>query len=107
MQCLLLVLSLLCASPAWATTYYVSPTGSGTTCSAGSPCTLTTVNGKVAAGDTVYLNNGTYTTTGTTDCINPGVTGFAGNVITYEAVNPCSGSTCNVTITGKLGTYLS
>jgi hypothetical protein len=41
--------------------YYVSPSGSGTTCSQSSPCALSTGLGKVAAGDEVVLLDGTYT----------------------------------------------
>jgi len=40
---------------------YALPTGSGTACSDGSPCTLATAISQAVAGDTVWLKNGTYT----------------------------------------------
>ena len=49
------------AVQAQAATKYVSPSGSGTTCSSPSPCSLTTGYGQLAAGDTLLLKNGTYT----------------------------------------------
>ena len=58
----LLILWLLMAPSAWSATYYASQTGSGSTCSLGSPCT---VAGAIAlplvAGDTLYLLDGVYT----------------------------------------------
>ncbi|MEW6364206.1 MAG: BACON domain-containing carbohydrate-binding protein [Acidobacteriota bacterium] len=46
--------------PSAAASYYVSPTGSGTTCSAGSPCSLTEGLSRAQAGDAVVLRGGTY-----------------------------------------------
>jgi hypothetical protein len=43
-----------------ATSYYVSPSGSGSTCSQASPCSLTTGLTKPQAGDTLLLRGGTY-----------------------------------------------
>lgn len=48
------------ASSAVPTTYYASPTGSGTTCSAGSPCTITQCPTTAATGDICALLPGTY-----------------------------------------------
>ena len=62
-----------------ATDYYVSPSGSGTTCSSGSPCALGYVNGIVVGGDRVILQSGTYTGV----AIDPAVGGSAGSRITY------------------------
>jgi hypothetical protein len=45
-----------------ATTRYVSPSGSGSTCSSGTPCSLTTGLTATVAGDTLILKNGTYNT---------------------------------------------
>lgn len=60
--CILALLLLALASPAWATTYYVAKTGGGTTCSMASPCLTIAVGlGKLAAGDTLIISNGTYT----------------------------------------------
>jgi hypothetical protein len=41
--------------------YYVSPSGAGTTCTQAEPCALGTGRGKAGAGDEVVLLNGVYT----------------------------------------------
>ncbi len=56
----ILVSLLVVHDPLFAATYYVAPNGSGTSCALGSPCTLNTGLGKLAAGDTLYLRGGTY-----------------------------------------------
>ena len=43
-----------------AATYYSSSTGSGTTCSLASPCTLNTGLSKLTAGSTLFLRGGSY-----------------------------------------------
>lgn len=43
-----------------AATYYASASGSGTTCSSASPCSLQTAIGRAGSGDTVIAKNGTY-----------------------------------------------
>ena len=48
---------------AFAATYYASPTGSGSTCSNASPCTVTGGLQKMSSGDTLILKDGTYTGT--------------------------------------------
>jgi hypothetical protein len=60
--------SVLGAGPAGAapTTWYASPTGSGTTCSSASPCSLTAALTSAQSGDTVDLDSGTYTGTAVT-----------------------------------------
>lgn len=55
-----LCLYLLCTIPGEAAIYYASPTGSGSACSSGSPCSITTLFATLAAGDTGRLKNGTY-----------------------------------------------
>jgi len=40
--------------------WYAGPAGSGTTCSSGSPCTIQQAITTAAAGDTVFLQDGTY-----------------------------------------------
>lgn len=57
---------------------YVSPTGSGSACTNVAPCTLSYANTNAAAGDTVYLKGGNYSTG-----IIPSSNGSAGNVITF------------------------
>lgn len=59
-----LALAFLVAAPLSAATYYAATTGSGTTCSLASPCTLLYLaQNKVVAGDTVWVRGGTYTLT--------------------------------------------
>lgn len=61
MKRLLIALSfLLIGTIAEATDRYASPTGSGSTCSIGSPCSLSTGIAATVAGDTLYLRAGTY-----------------------------------------------
>lgn len=51
----------------YAATYYTADDGSGTTCSEGSPCTITyCVETKASAEDTIVVKSGTYTETGIT-----------------------------------------
>lgn len=57
---LLIILLILCGN-AEAATYYASPTGSGSTCSTGSPCSVSGGITKMSAGDTLLLKDGTYT----------------------------------------------
>src|SRR5262247_2141556 len=44
---------------------FVTPTGSGSTCSQAAPCSLTTALAQSVSGDSIYLAAGTYTGTGT------------------------------------------
>lgn len=94
MRRLLLALGFLLATSAVATEYHVTTTGSGTTCSVGSPCSLhTAMCGSScsafnpAAGDTIWVHGGTYTPTNTNYFIVYGPTGTAGNPITYRNYN--------------------
>lgn len=57
---LILILILLLPLPAVATDRYVSPTGTGSTCSSGTPCAPATAIAAMTSGDTTYLQNGTY-----------------------------------------------
>jgi hypothetical protein len=63
---ILTVLAVVPAGAAAATTYFASPNGSGTTCSAGSPCTIVEALAKSTSGDTVVLagNESSYGTAG-------------------------------------------
>src|SRR6266404_7564886 len=60
--------------PASATSWYVSPSGSGTSCTQSSPCSLETAftNTSIVGGDTVYIMGGVYS--GETDPC--GATGY-------------------------------
>jgi hypothetical protein len=74
------------SSIANAATYFVAATGgSGIACTQASPCTLATalgVSSPAIAGDTIMLNDGTYTGTFST-----GKAGSAGNPIILRALN--------------------
>lgn len=85
----LLILSCFTVS-AQAANRYASTSGSGSTCSIGSPCTLTTAISGMAANDTIYARTGTYAA----PTIHM-VTGTGGNYSTFSNYN---GET--VTITG-------
>ena len=87
------VLFLIIPSSAMAADLYVSTSGSGSTCSVGSPCALSYANSNATAGDNVYLLAGTYNSNG--ERINPSNSGTSGNPITFQS----SGGT--VTITGS------
>ncbi|MCJ7695696.1 MAG: right-handed parallel beta-helix repeat-containing protein [Anaerolineaceae bacterium] len=47
------------------TNHFVSPTGSGTTCTQAAPCTFTTAFSNAGSNDTVYFAAGTYTSSST------------------------------------------
>src|SRR5262252_1648126 len=47
---------------AGATDRYVSPSGSGTACTPGSPCALSTANSSAQPGDNIRMADGTYST---------------------------------------------
>lgn len=65
-----------------AATFYAAPAGSGTTCGSGSPCSLTSGVGKLVAGDTLILKDGTYNSG-----ITVGSSGTASSPITIKAEN--------------------
>lgn len=71
---------LLLASSASATDYYVSPSGSGSTCSDGSPCSTATALAAATAGDTVHFKTGTYT-----GQMTPTNSGTPGNYLVLRA----------------------
>ncbi len=62
--------------------YYSSPVGSGTACTRTRPCSLTNGLIKLKAGDTLYLNIGTYKSS-----INSVPSGTEGNPVTIKALN--------------------
>lgn len=81
-----LLFFILMASPAWATTREVSPSGSGTTCSAASPCSVVQAMSVTAAGDTINMQDGTYT--GANYMVScSGIAGSSGSHITLRAIN--------------------
>src|SRR5690348_6485670 len=86
---LLALFFLLCSTAALAGTFYVSPTGGGTTCSAGSPCALSRIGvaGVAQPGDIWRLQNGTYSSGVTMDCSAGVNNGAPGNEILVTADN--------------------
>jgi hypothetical protein len=56
----MVVALLLAARLAEAATSYVAPSGSGTTCTQTSPCSLNTGLNQAQAGDEVVLTDGVY-----------------------------------------------
>jgi hypothetical protein len=65
---ILLLILIFSVGTAQAATYYAGPSGSGTTCSDVSPCTLTyAIETKAQSGDTVYLQDGNYGVSTTID----------------------------------------
>lgn len=79
-SCAFFFLSLPLAGSAHAATYYSSPSGSGSTCSLASPCSLNTGTNRLAPGDTLYLRQGSYVQTWSV-----GVSGTAASPITISA----------------------
>lgn len=84
---------LLLASPALATNRYVVNTGgSGSTCSSGSPCTLSTGQGLTGAGDTLIFKCASGTSCTYTEGLNfSGLT--AGSFATATTIKPDTGLT--------------
>jgi hypothetical protein len=77
---------MLLAQGASATTYYISPSGSGTACSQLNPCSFSTAHGNTVPGDTVVFAAGTYNVLFTISR-----SGSAGSKITYQGF-PVGGS---------------
>lgn len=91
---LLILLSVFLANPLWATTYYVTKGGSGSTCSVGSPClTIATGLSKLAAGDTLDIAVGTYAenisspVSGTDDSHRTTIQGHPGDTVIVNAID--------------------
>src|SRR5262245_49066680 len=75
-----------------AATRYFAPTGTGTgtACTAGSPCTIATALSQAACGDTLVALNGTYSVAADMLYIGPSqtsATSCAGNRVTLQAAN--------------------
>lgn len=78
-----LLFLLLCCSPTLAANYYVSTSGSGTSCTLGSPCLLATAAvglGPATGGDTYFLRVGTYN-----NKYDFTLSGSAGSKITFRS----------------------
>ena len=90
MKYIFTILILLFAGQGWATTYYVTTTGSGTDCTEGSPCAYNyAINTKATAGDTVSVDEGNYTTSDAVGGVNINFyinnTGTLGNILTIKS----------------------
>ena len=66
------------AGSAWATDYYVSAGGSGTTCTVGTECALSYAMTQADDDDTVHFLAGDYGT------ITPTLSGSSGHLVTYK-----------------------
>lgn len=86
---ILLFLLLSPASIVWPADYYASPTGSGTACTLGSPCTFNTlITRSLSANDNLYLEcNNIYRETN--ESISPIASGTPGNRITLQSYGAC------------------
>jgi hypothetical protein len=84
---LLALLAAIAPAAAGAATLDVSPSGSGTACTPGSPCALSTANANAQPGDVIRLAPGTYS-----GSIDPARNGTAAARITYvgNLANPAS-----------------
>ncbi len=76
---LLILVLLLIPSMGFGATYYVTTTGSGTTCSSETPCALQAGINKAVAGDTVSVAAGSYI-----DDFESYASGTSGNYITIN-----------------------
>jgi len=86
------IMLVLYSYPAFAATYYASPTGSGSTCSSASPCTISGGLQKMASGDTLILNDGVYTGAGNLigDYASPQAWPPSGNCVWNQSTSSCS-----------------
>jgi hypothetical protein len=83
-----MVLWLASPTDAAAASYYASPSGSGSTCSNSSPCSVNTALGRLVPGDTLYLKGGFYAALGHNQSDGQGIripSGTAANRITIKA----------------------
>jgi hypothetical protein len=87
--------------PSTGTYYIASSNGSGSTCSAASPCSASTAVGKLSAGQTAYLKGGTYSAS-----IMVSKSGSAGSNITIAAY-PCELPILDPGSFNISGTYVS
>lgn len=95
---LTLGIAVFAASAAGAAVLDVSPSGTGTACTPGSPCALATANSNVQPGDVVRMAPGTYTTP-----IAPARDGSAAGQITYlgSITNPTAVVVPSSTVTRR------
>lgn len=104
---LLLCTVLLCLLgwPVWATTRYASPSGSGSTCSLGSPCDLQTALTASVAGDTLYLRGGVFI--GKFTLANSGTSVSRISVLAYPGEFPKIDGNKTTTLTAPLSAVAS
>jgi hypothetical protein len=75
------------AQSSHAATRYVAPNGSGSSCTSGSPCSVSTGLAATAAGDTLIFKNGTYTASSGSNVVSLNKAGTSGSWITYKSEN--------------------
>lgn len=80
----LILFGLLLAADTYGATRYVSPAGSGSTCSDPSPCSLTTGLAATASGDTLLLKDGTYAGVSISNAIASGISASQPTIIQAE-----------------------
>jgi len=88
-----ILLVLLFASSGWATDYYISAAGSGTTCSSGVPCDLSYAITQATSGDTIFFKSDDTWTSATTPVLE------AGAGVTYDGSTYGSGTRATLTTT--------
>lgn len=91
-----------CISSLSAADRYASTSGSGSTCSIGSPCTLNTALSGAAANDTIYLRAGSYAA----PSANP-ASGTGGNYTRIRNYCPTETTGETVTVTGTWPPFYS
>ena len=109
MKRLVIAFFLLMSSAAYAGTWYVSPSGTGITCSSASPCPLSYAVSKSSAGDTFYLGSGVYRLSSCTPASCPlgsNSSGFlnAKDNQTFAGQQPCAPTSapCAAVISGSI-----
>lgn len=77
------------SSAVWATDRYISPSGSGSSCTSSSPCSFTTARNATVAGDRIIVKNGLYSLSSRWEisCGVNAANGTAGSPITLMAEN--------------------
>ncbi len=106
------ILSFMYAGVSFAGTYYVSSSGSGSTCSSATPCAASYAMAHAVAGDTWIFQSGTYWvgTQSSSDyrapILGPANSGTAGNPITFMSQTPLGAVMVGVSVVANNGNGL-
>jgi len=73
-----------------AATRYASPSGSGSTCSSGTPCSLSTGLSQTSGGDTLLLKDGTFTSVALTNPLPSGTSSSVPTKLACENLRLCT-----------------